>query len=306
MLIVNNEQVLSYHPVIKYIPSELRKYILGLNFDNIEEIRLRRGIELSVFADSKAFFVNRYGELSENRTNGVTVTDRDIKEALELICESSLYAVEECIKNGYITVKNGCRIGISGSAVVKNGQISTIKNISGLNYRLAREIKGSADALYDSIIKEGQVLNTLIISPPGCGKTTVLRDIARKLSQNGYKVSIADDRNEISAMHNGFMGYDLGSFCDVLEGAEKSEAMTILIRTMSPQVIITDELGNSDDIRVVKRALTSGVSVIATMHGREKKDIEKTAPELCEMFDCFIILSRRNGPSTIERIEYDF
>ena len=259
MVIVNTEQIAVFHPIIKYLPKRLRKYIIPLKLTELEEIRLRKGLKLSVIKNSKAYYVSEKGTLSEHDDLGVIVNGQDIEEAMELICESSLYAVEESIKEGYITLSGGHRIGISGSVAVHDKKVIAIKNISSMNYRISREICGISDYFIDKIYDGNRVLNTLIISPPGCGKTTLLRDITRNLSQKKVKISVADERNEISAMHNGNFGYNLGNMCDVLEGAKKSDAMLMLLRTMSPEVIVTDELGMDEDFYACTKAINSGV-----------------------------------------------
>ena len=305
MLLISNKEDMGYHPVIKYIPESIRGYLYSVNLSRAEEIRLRRGRVVTVFKESHSLFLTKDAKLSESTENGVIATSKDMDEAFELICKSSLYALEESIKNGYITVANGSRVGICGSATTRDTKITSIENISGLNYRLAREILGVSDSIIDNIIYDKKILNTLIISPPGCGKTTILRDIARNLSKRRYKVSIADERNEISATCNGQPGYELGNNCDVMEGAKKSEMMSILIRTMSPHVIITDELGDGEDIKVVKKAITSGVGVISSVHAKNRFEIKKTNPSLYESFQCFVTLSNKKGVGTVEEIYRD-
>lgn len=302
MLILNNEQAYSYHPVIRFIPYRLRKYLTLVHIEDAEEIRLRKGQPMMLYKGAVGWFINGKGLLCDTADEAVVVGEDDIKEALELVSESSLYAVEDSVKNGYITVNGGHRVGICGSAVLKNGKVYTIKNISGLNYRLSREIYGAADLLMNSVLRDNKILNTLIISPPGCGKTTLLRDLIRQISLKGFKVSVADERNEISAIYNGYKGYDLGFSCDVLEGAPKGEAMTILIRSMGPQVVATDEIGTAEDIEVIKRAARSGVAVLSSIHCKNRKKLVEKYTEIAQLFECFVTLSDRNGPGTIEEI----
>lgn len=302
MLILNNELAYIYHPIIRYIPKRLRKHLICARLDNVEEIRLRKGRPIMLYGGFSPKYITEKG-ISEKSSYGmIAVNDEDINEALELICESSLYAVEDRIKNGYVTVDGGHRIGLCGSAVLKDGKIFTIKDISGLNYRISREIYGAGDPVINSIMRDDKVCNTLILSPPGCGKTTLLRDIIRQISYRGIRVSVADERNEISALHKGICGFDLGNSCDVLEGASKEEAMTILLRSMGPEVIATDEIGTAADVAVIKKAMLSGVSVISTIHSDNRQELMKKNKELLNCFECVITLSRKNGAGTIEEV----
>ena len=305
MLIVNNKETITYHPIIKYLPSKIRKLLTFSKISDAEEIRLRKGLPLVINFSEKSCFLTDVGNPTNSIRNAVIITDADIKEALELIVKSSLYTAENSLKQGFVTVEGGNRIGISGSAVITDNKISSLKNISGLNYRIAKEICGVADNVIDNIYRNGKVLNTLIISPPCCGKTTILRDIARSLSEKGIKVSVADERNEISAISCGKLGFNLGYSLDVLEGASKTEAFRILIRSMSPQVIITDELGGDEDYYAIKKAICSGVSVIATVHADSRETFLKSHLDFNNLFNCYITLNRSNGPGTIGEIYCD-
>ena len=305
MLIVNYEQAVKTSSILKFLPGRIKKTLSFIDFDNIEEIRLRKGLPLVIYKGSSNFFITERATVTKNRQKALLVYDDDINEALSLICKNSLYTVEDSLKKGFITVDGGHRIGICGNSVTVDDKISTIKNISGLNYRIARELKGVSDKIFSNILRDKQIKNTLIISPPGCGKTTLLRDIVRKLSNSGIKVCVADERNEISALSNGTYGYDLGYSCDVLEGANKAEAMELLLRSMSPQVIATDELGCENDLKAVKKAVVSGINIIATIHSDSKESVKSTNPELMGHFKCIITLSRKNGPGTIEEIYCD-
>ena len=302
MLIVNNKQHITYHPILKYLPAKPRQLLTFTNVSDAEEIRLRKGLPLVVVFSDKSYFLSKNGTFTDNIKNAVIISGDDINEALELIVKSSLYTAENSLKQGFVTVGGGNRIGVSGSAVITNSKISSIRNISGLNYRIAKEVFGSSDKIIDNIYRNNKIQNTLIISPPCCGKTTILRDIARNLSNKGVKVSIADERNEISALSSGYIGFDLGYSADVLEGASKKDSFRILIRSMSPDVIITDELGSDEDYQSVKKAIYSGVSVIASVHADSREEFFKTNYKFKDLFSCFITLNRKNGPGTIGEI----
>ena len=304
MLIVNNEQAYQNHPILQYIPRKIRRCLYSIDFDGLEEIRLRQGRPVMLYYCDAAYFITSKGMLAKSPEQVVCITKQDILEGMELICEASVYAVENEIRNGFITIGGGSRVGITGTAVVDHGMISNIKNISGLNYRVAREMIGISDKLMDAVMPGGKIQNTLLISPPQCGKTTLLRDIIRNISQRGHKIGVADERSELAAMTNGYPGYDLGYACDVLEGAPKSQAMLMLLRSMSPEVIATDELGGKADIAAITKIMHAGVKIIATIHSENRMELARRpdAKALLEHFDCLITLSRKNGVGTVEEI----
>ncbi len=299
MILTTKEFSTTQSEILSFIPLRLRTFLFPLVGKCTEEIRLRVGRPLSLRENSKNYFITSGGRLSKTPYNAVTVTKSDIENATGLLCNSSVYAYEEEIKNGYITTPYGHRIGLCGDAVIKNGKISFINNISGLNYRIAREIKGCADTVINDIYYNSTVRNTLIISPPGSGKTTLLRDLARLISNLGKNVSILDERGEIAAMKNGFPGFDIGAFSDVLQGCKKPDGIPLLLRSMAPDVIITDELSGSSDLLAINDAKRRGVSVIATVHAKNIKDVNK---KLLENFNCIVTLSSRLGVGTIEEI----
>lgn len=304
MLIVNDEINSYVSGLLKYLPKRIRKILYFLPLDNLEEIRLRQGLPVALYYGNNCRYINPKGQLSVSYTGCIVATKADLIEGLELISESSVYALEEEIKNGYITINGGHRVGICGNTVLKNGKISNINYVSGLNYRIAKEVIGVAKNVMPYIYNKNDIRNTLIISPPQCGKTTMLRDVARELSEAGKKVSIIDERNEISAMSNGFKGYNLGVSCDVLSGAAKSEGTLLMLRSMSPDVIITDELGADEEGRVLSKIANSGVNLISTIHAKNRSELEKRAEiaNIFPFFSCFVTLSRRNGVGTIEEV----
>ena len=187
----------------------------------------------------------------------------------------SYYAYEEELAKGYITIEGGHRVGVCGRAVLDKGKVCLIKEISSLNIRRSREIIGVADRVIPHILDKnnGLLANTLIVSPPKCGKTTLLRDLVRVLSYKGYKVGLCDERSEIAGSYLGKPSYDLGPRTDVLDGCPKAEGMTMLIRAMSPDVVVTDEIGKTEDVSAIETAVCAGVSILTTIHGKNYDDV---------------------------------
>lgn len=299
MIVTADDYRTKGNEILAYLPLRIKTVLKECINDKTEEIRLRVGRPLSVKQGSDCFFVTTFGRLCKNRLNALIVTKNDIEQSVNLLCNSSVYAYEEEIKEGYITLSSGHRIGISGDAVTDGKKIRFINNISGLNFRIAREIKGCADCVIRDVYNNSSVRNTLIVSPPGSGKTTLLRDLSRAISNLGKNVSILDERGEISAMKSGVPGFDIGAFSDVLQGCSKPLGIPILIRSMAPEVIITDELGGEADFEAIYDAKKRGVSIIATMHAKSIKDLDE---KTLENFNCIIVLSSRLGVGTVEEI----
>ncbi len=302
MFTINNDTM--DKGILSYMPSGLRKYMYSINLDEAYEIHMRLGRPFSIYYSDGVYFVNSAGVLTRSANGSVRITRAHIDEALEIASRSSLYARKNSIAEGFLTIEGGHRIGICGTGVIKDGQVDFLKDISSLNYRLSCEYRGAADMLLKRVMTANGVLNTLIISPPGAGKTTMLRDLARSLSHRGVKVGIVDERSEIAAMCGGVSPFDLGDLTDVLDGVKKSDGMTMMLRSMAPEVIITDEIGRPEDIAAMKTAINSGVKIITSIHGSGVEQVQKRA-ELSEclgFFELFCTLSRREGAGTVEEI----
>ncbi|MDD2400708.1 MAG: stage III sporulation protein AA [Clostridia bacterium] len=278
-----------------------------------EEIRLRINQPIIFRTGLKEMTVTSQKQLTFNLEKGYLINKEEIDRTVQLLSQNSLYAWEDEFKNGYITIPGGHRVGFVGKCVLDKGNIKTIKDISGINYRIGRQVLGCADKIIPHIINNDQIYHTLIISPPQCGKTTLLRDIVRQISDGiskigfqGVNVGLVDERSEIAGVYQGKPQFQIGLRTDILDACPKSQGMMMLIRSMSPRVIATDEIGKKEDIDSIYNALQAGVTVITTVHGGNYEEI-KGRPNLKELinwrfFDRIIVLSRRKGVGTLETV----
>jgi stage III sporulation protein AA len=298
-------------PMLSKRLAEIMEQAVPGNLDGLEEIRLRADKPLMLLNYSREWFVSREGLLTAAPEGSVIVRQEDILAALERMSENSIYAYQDEIRNGYLTIKGGHRVGLSGRVIVEGGSVKNIKDISGLNIRISNQVIGCSDKVMGHLLKNSmEIYNTLIISPPQCGKTTILRDIARTLS-NGYrkanfrgiKVGIVDERSEIAACLHGIPQNDVGLRTDVLDGCPKNIGMAMLIRSMSPNVIITDEIGNEGDREAIHGVLNAGVKIIASAHGYNVSELQSRREVLKMMeervFERYIVLGNSNGPGTL-------
>ncbi|NLX77414.1 MAG: stage III sporulation protein AA [Clostridiaceae bacterium] len=294
--------------IVPYLPGKVRNAVLNLDtsiLQETEEIRLRAGKPVMLTLFRRDLFLAGTGSVPGNAGNFLTPTMDELCEMVFRICENSYYAYQEDINKGFITIRGGHRIGLVGTPVVENGRIINIRDISSLNVRIAREITGFGDGIVRNIIKNSRdIFNTLIISPPGMGKTTLLRDIIRTVSSGieknfaGLKVGVVDERGEIAACYRGIPQNDLGCRTDVINGINKKEGMEMLLRSMSPYVIALDELGNPDDVSTVLQVINAGVRLLATAHGYDVQGLKERRGfrELFNgnFFERFVVISEKN------------
>ncbi|MGV8145063.1 MAG: stage III sporulation protein AA [Alkaliphilus sp.] len=300
-----------------YLCPEIRKLIKPIP-DNvkevIEEIRLRVNKPLMILGNSEDYYINQSGITTTTLDRCFLVSQKNIDTTLQFVSNYSIYAIEEELKRGYITISGGHRVGVVGKTIFESSGIRTIKYVNGLNIRISREKKGIAKTVIRHLIdNKGSFLNTLIISPPQCGKTTLLRDIIRNISNGnsefgikGVKVGVVDERSEIAGCFQGIPQNDLGIRTDILDCCKKADGIMMLIRSMSPQVIATDEVGKEEDYLAIEEALMAGISLISTVHGKTIEDVysKKVIGKLVKnkVFTRIIILSNRFGVGTIEGI----
>lgn len=252
----------------------IRKLLMDaeLDYDKVYEIRLRVGRPLFLTYDGGECFLNGKGE------NKYLVTREDLKETLEYVSGYSLYAYEDEVRQGFLSVQGGHRVGVTGKVILDGNCIRGMKYISCINVRLAHQILGCADAVMPYIQRKDWVAHTLIVSPPRCGKTTLLRDIIRQLSNGrknipGLTVGVVDERSELAGCYQGVPQNDLGMRTDILDGCPKAEGMQMLIRSMSPAVVAVDELGKEEDFKAVESVIHCGCKLIATAHGNSLEDV---------------------------------
>lgn len=312
-----NEEIHIFNSLIQLICSEIKlplSKIEDYHKENIEEIRLRINAPLSIFTKGQDYFVSLDGKLSTSPKESIIIGVDHINKTFQLIANYSIYALTEEIRNGFITIKGGHRVGIGGKIIYGNRGIENIKNISSLNIRIGRQKVGISENIIPFLIdSKGYFYNTLIISPPQCGKTTLLRDIIRNLSngnpdlnRRGYKIGLVDERSEIAGVYNGIPQKDVGIRTDILDSCLKSDGIMILIRAMSPEIIAVDEIGTIDDCLAIEESLRAGVKLIATVHGFSLEDV-KMKKSLRRLFDervfkRFIVLDNSKGVGTIREI----
>ncbi|MFR1518680.1 MAG: stage III sporulation protein AA [Clostridia bacterium] len=275
------------------------------------EIRIRTGLPLCVIGGlhKEKYFLSANGRIV-SAPSAYLAPKEEVNRIFASICRSSVYAYKEDIRNGFITLRGGHRVGIAGK-MLPDG---SVYDVSSLNIRIARQVKGCAAELIRHIIKkEDEIYSTLIISPPACGKTTMIRDIARILGSGskspyfkGANVGIIDERSEIAACYNGMPANDVGMMTDVYDACPKEKGILMMIRSMAPEIIITDEIGGPGDAAAVESAMNAGVKIIATAHGSRLSDL-KVRREIAAMigagvFERYITLSSTNGPATIQEV----
>jgi len=287
-----------------YLDREIYNLIIkNFSFNDITEIRMRINEKLIIVIKNKKYYL-------KNEQNEFVVINRLILDNfIKRISENSIYAFNENIINGYITLPKGIRVGLCGTVVSDGGKIITIKDFQSVNIRIPHTVRNCSVPAYDFLVKD-DIKNTLIISAPGCGKTTFLRDFIMQLYQHNISknILIADERNEICSVVNGEIALKLSGFCDVYTNCSKEFAFKNGIRSMSPDVIITDEIDFKNDLHCIMEAINCGVNVIATVHAKNINQLKNKLgfDEIIDrkFFSRFVVLTNDEGPGTLFAI-YD-
>ncbi|MCD8103741.1 MAG: stage III sporulation protein AA [Lachnospiraceae bacterium] len=283
----------------------------ALDYEKLQEIRLRICQPVFLFYDGAECVLCHPGWLSDNPGDGWRITAEEMKETLEYVSGYSLYAFDEEICRGFLTVPGGHRVGLAGHTVMDQDRVRVMRYISFLNIRISHQRKGCADPVLPFLYENGEVCHTLILSPPGGGKTTLLRDLIRRISEGGSygkgrTVGVVDERSEIAGSYLGVPQNDLGPRTDVMDACGKAEGMRMLLRSMAPQVIAVDELGSDSDGCAVESVFHCGCRLLATVHGASMDEICRK-PLLSKMvrkkmFERYIVLSDAQRTGKVREI----
>lgn len=292
----------SYLQAAGALPLRLRQEALSLpggDRARAEEFRLRAGWPMTVLLDG-----------AERPLGGPPVEPRELEQLVELACRASLHAVLDQVRRGYLTMEGGHRIGLCGTVTLREGEIHALRAISSADLRIARQVRGAAAPVLDGLCPGERLADTLILAPPGLGKTTLLRDLIRSVSEGEgcapLRVSLADERGEVAALYNGIPQLEVGRRTDVAEGCPKAQGLMLLLRAMNPQVLAVDEITAPEDVGALSAAAGCGVTLLATAHGEGRADLERRPlyrPLLEEGLFRFLVRIRREGERRVYTIE---
>ncbi len=302
---------------IRFFPSELRQVLLKIPVDlqaKLIEVRVRINQPLELNFGMSDSLITAKGDMTDDPKTALIIDAELLRKTLNAFTTGSFYALEEELNQGYLALPGGHRVGITGQVFYNGGSIRVIRNISSINFRIAHSITGIARPIIPFLWREGRFLKTLIIGAPATGKTTLLREVIREISSGipalgipGIHVGVVDERSEIAGSYQGIPQLDVGPRTDVLDGCSKRDGVYLLLRSMNPDLIATDEVGREEDFRVIEDIINAGVSFIATAHARNlteailrpglKKVLQEGAVER------LIMVSNRLGIGTVESIK---
>ncbi|MEZ3486455.1 MAG: stage III sporulation protein AA [Lachnospiraceae bacterium] len=293
--------------ILRVLPKSVRALLEkeALRYAKLQEIRLRTDKPLLLIYGGEERIIRN------QRDGPYIVTREDIREMLEYVSNYSLYAYEQEMRQGFITIEGGHRVGIAGQAIVEDGRVRNLRYISSVNLRMSHEVTGCADQIFPYIVDGQRVCNTLVVSPPRCGKTTLLRDMIRQISDGnrwtrGMTVGVVDERSEIGGCYMGAAQNQLGIRTDILDCCPKAEGMMMLIRSMGPEVIAVDEIGTTEDVHAVEYAMHCGCRMLATVHADSMEELRRK-PLLDQMvakkqFERYILLGCQDHAGQVEGV----
>lgn len=300
-----------FNSSVEFVSGNIKRHIDKLPSkikQSVQEIRLRVNCSVAIVCPGKTYFLKADGAYSEVPFSGNLITFKeDIDKSFRALCKDSVYSFENQIKNGFVTFGKGHRVGVCGTAIIDNHKIIAVRDITSLNIRIAKEFDGCSGDISDILMNSCGGL--LLAGPPASGKTTVLRDLAKKLSLNanyGFpKISVCDERGELSAVQCGSTGFDVG-LSDVFAYFPKNESMLMAIRSASPDIIVCDELGGDEDCEGVVQCLNAGVRVIASVHAKNAREL-CSKPQILKImatgaFENAIFLQSAHSPGIISKI----
>lgn len=271
----------SFLEVLSALPENIRSVLEKVPDDDqrkTKEISLRINKPVLLHTNNGFFYLTNDGALTKiYHSNVIIAAQSDIEETFHRLCEYSVHSKFNEIQKGYITLSGGHRVGICGTAVLDNGKISTLKDISSLNIRISHEVFGCSTEIVNKFFGVGRQISSLLIAgPPLSGKTTLLRDLSRQLSDgviDKYRIAIVDEREEIAGTFHGVAGYDVGVNVDILNGYPKAEGIQTAVRCFAPQIIISDEVSTVEEANAVLEGMHSGVNFILTVHAYDRDDL---------------------------------
>lgn len=301
--------------IIRIFPDYIRsRFVQAVQFFPVlQEIRLRAEREVILKLEDGESYIGVDGSLQKTADCAWRASQKDLEAILNHICSYSLYAFADELKQGFLTIPGGHRVGVAGQVILEQDQVRNMKNIRFLNIRISHQIPGAADGVIPYLFEGNRLMDTLIVSPPGCGKTTLLRDIVRQVSNGnsyaeGMDVAVVDERSEIAGCYLGMPQNDVGLRTDILDACPKAVGMMMVIRSMAPKAVAVDELGCEEDIQAVLRVIQCGSRILATIHGdsvedlRNKKFLEKLL--ISRVFGRYVVMGRQNGRCCVTKI-YD-